>query len=106
MVVFEPLACQARIQGGMEVPVSNAVLSILGKLRRGLQQELEELEKRRPGLEDQLKTLLTGIESRQRALKLLKATERRLAKPGRGESDLEWPGAGESTQVSGYSSLF
>jgi hypothetical protein len=78
----------------MDAPVPDTVLSRLAKLRRELEGELKRFVKRRSGLERQLRALGTRIESRQRALKLLEATERQLAAQGQGQPDLEGWGTG------------
>jgi hypothetical protein len=73
----------------MDLPVPASVLSELGELRRVLQGELRGLVEKRGGLEGELQMLGKEIESKQRALELVEATERQLASQGRGEPELE-----------------
>jgi hypothetical protein len=87
------------------VPVADRVPSALGELRRELQGELEELVKRRSGLERQLQTLRKEIESKQRALELVEATERQWAGQRQGQPHVEGLATGVSTQVRAYVKL-
>jgi hypothetical protein len=75
------------------------VVSALGELRLRLQGELEGLGESRLELERELGALVKEIESKQRVLELVEATERQLAGQGRRQQDLEGGGAGASTQV-------
>jgi hypothetical protein len=62
----------------MNAPVPETVLSTLGYLKRELQGELSELEKR-SGPEGEQQALDEEIEAKRRELELVKATERQLA---------------------------
>jgi predicted nucleic acid-binding Zn-ribbon protein len=88
----------------MELPVPENVLSALGELRVELRGELEALVQKQSGLETELQALGKEIESKQRALQAVEATERQLAGQGRGQSEYEG-GPGASTQVRGLNNL-
>jgi hypothetical protein len=79
--------------------VPDTVLSRLAKLRRDLQDELKRDMKERSELETQLQAVGSRIESRQRALELVEATERQLRGERQGQPDLEGGGPGAGTQV-------
>jgi hypothetical protein len=89
------------VSGEMDVPVPDSLRSALGELRKELQGELGALVERRSGLEIEMQALDQEIETKQRALELVEATERQLAGQGRGQPDVEGAGPGASTQVRG-----
>jgi hypothetical protein len=72
----------------MEAPISESVLSALGELRGSLHGELQRLLEKKSGLEGELQAVGQEIESKQRALELVKATERQLAGQGRAQPDV------------------
>jgi hypothetical protein len=71
----------------MDAPVPQSVRSALTKLRKDLQHELSALVVRRSGLEMELQVLTIKVESKQRALELVEASERQLAGQGSGKDD-------------------
>jgi chromosome segregation ATPase len=71
-----------RAQAGMDVPELESVLSWMGRLRRDLQRQLERLGEKQSKLEGEMQELADEIESKQRELELLEATERE--RQGRG----------------------
>jgi hypothetical protein len=81
----------------MEVPVPQSAVSALGELRRELQGELQGIVARQAqsGQEGEPHALSKEIESKQRALDLVEATELQLAE----QPDLEGEESGASTQV-------
>jgi hypothetical protein len=72
----------------MEVPASSTVLSALAELRKELQGELAGLVETRSELEGELQAVSVEIESKQRALELVEATQRQLAGQGCGRSGI------------------
>jgi hypothetical protein len=104
------------LSGGMDASAPASVLSELGELRRELQGELKglveerglgELRRAKQGeleergeLEQELQALSKEIESKQRELELMEATERQIGEPGRGQPATEGVGEAQaSTQV-------
>jgi hypothetical protein len=86
------------VSGNMDVPTPDT-LSALAELRSNLEDELRGLVDRHTELESELETLGKDIKSRQRALRLVKATEKELAAKGReGQQALEEGGLVASTQ--------
>jgi septal ring factor EnvC (AmiA/AmiB activator) len=83
----------------MDVPVSPSVLSTLHKLRSETKRKLASLNKRQSELETELQEVGQKIESTQRWVALLEATERQLETQRREQPKLEGKGPVSSTQV-------
>jgi peptidoglycan hydrolase CwlO-like protein len=85
----------------MDVPVPESVLSTLRELRSELQDELTELLAKHSELQTELEALGDKIESTQRALELVEATEEQLAAQEAKYQEDEGNGPGASRQVRG-----
>jgi hypothetical protein len=81
------------------VPEPDSVFSELAELRRELQEKLQWLVEKRPGLERELQALDEQVDYTRRQLELLEATERQLEGQGRGQPGMEGGASGPSTQV-------
>jgi hypothetical protein len=73
----------------MAAPVPQSVRSALTKLRKDLKHELAGLVERRSGLERELQAVGLDIESKQRALELVEASERQLEGQAGGQGGSE-----------------
>jgi hypothetical protein len=83
----------------MNVPVPAGVLPVMGELRGQLLRELGELVEKRTGLEGELQAVDKEIDSKQRALQLLNATQGQWVEQERAQPDVKGGGPGASTQV-------
>jgi Ribonuclease G/E len=89
----------------MDLPVPDRVHSAVRKLRKELEGEVQGLIVRRAGLERELQEVVKDLDSRQRMLELVKATETQLAGQGPGQRDVEGGRSGGGTQVRGFCML-
>jgi hypothetical protein len=77
------------------------MLEALGKLRRELQDKLQDTYDTMGGREGDAELIAEMIESKKRVLDLVEVTEQQLAAKGAGQQAVEKEGPGASSQVRG-----